>query len=45
MFLLEGEREVKHKVAGRNAEGKLAGIRITLKPDETSGFLAGDEFD
>ncbi len=44
MFLLEGEREVKHKVADRNAKGKLAGIRITLKPDEACGFLAGGEF-
>ncbi len=44
MFLLEGEREVKHKVADRNAEGKLAGIPVTFKPDETSGFLAGGEF-
>lgn len=44
VFLLEGEREVKHKVADRNAEGKLAGIRITLKPDEANGFLAGGEF-
>ena len=44
MFLLEGEREVKHKVADRNAEGKLAGIPVTFKPDEASGFLAGGEF-
>jgi hypothetical protein len=44
VFLFEGEREVKHKVADRNAEGKLTGVPVTLKPDEASGFLAGGEF-
>ncbi len=44
MFLLEGEREVKHDVADRNAERKFAGIRVAFEPHDASGFLAGGEF-